>query len=166
MAVWVREQSLVRFFILAAVLSWLLTIPMITSAQGWTQARVPFALHYLTAFEPMLSACLVTGIAEGRPGLRGLFVRIAKWHVELGWIAIAVFSRFGPFAVAFVIAWASGSPSPDLRRLGEVNYLPYRGVGTWFLWFLNSAVVSRRSATDALGVGMIGLGASAGPERR
>jgi len=140
MTAWVRKHSLVTFFFLAAVLSWLPAMPLIASAQGWTQAKVPFALHYLTAYGPMLSAFLVAGITEGRPGIRELFSRITRWRVGLGWIFVAAFSMFGLFAVSSVIASAMGSPWPDIRRMGEVNYLPYLGAGTWLLWFFNSGL--------------------------
>lgn len=140
MGAWARRNSLAVFFGLAALLSWLPALPLIASAQGWTESRPPLSLHYLTAYGPMLAAVLVAAFLEGGPSLQELLGRITRWRVGIGWLLVAIFSMFGLFALSALIARATGSSWPDLRGLGQVNYLPYLGAATWVLWLLNSGL--------------------------
>jgi membrane protease YdiL (CAAX protease family) len=141
MTSWLKQHPLVAFFILANAISWAVAVPLIASAQGWLKTPVPFALHYLTAYGPMLAAILVTWLTESDKGLRDLFGRMTKWRVGPGWAIVAVLSPFALFAVSAVIAWIMGVAWPDLRLLGKVNYLPYLGPGVvWLLWFFTSGV--------------------------
>lgn len=90
----VRRRLLVFYFVLAYALSWAIEIPLAAVAQGLLDLRIPFVLHYLTAFGPLLAAFIVTAIGEGSDGVRDLVGRMVKWRVGLGWIFIAVFHRW------------------------------------------------------------------------
>jgi hypothetical protein len=47
------------------------------------------ASHFPGLLGPMLAAILVTGIVQGRPGLRDLGSRMVRWRVPLRWYAAA-----------------------------------------------------------------------------
>ena len=70
-ALWVREHQLVTYFVLAYAISWIIVAPLIASAQGFIDIPVPFALHYLNDYGPLLGALITAGIASGTEGLRG-----------------------------------------------------------------------------------------------
>jgi uncharacterized protein len=80
----VRDHPLISYFVLAYAISWAIVAPLIASAQGFTDVPVPFALHYLNDYGPLLAALITAGIANGTAGLRDLFRRIIKWRVGLG----------------------------------------------------------------------------------
>jgi uncharacterized protein len=134
------RHPLTAYFVLALALTWLIASPMIASAQGWLNWNVPFALHYLTGYGPLLAAFIVTALTEGRSGIRDLVSRMFRWQVGLGWVLISAFSLVGVFAVAVVVTGFLGAPWPDLNLLGQVNYLPNLGIAAWLMWILTSGV--------------------------
>lgn len=131
-------QPLVGCVVLALGLTWAVEIPLALSAQGVFRFRLPFALYYLHAYGPMLAALIVTWATEGRPGLRDLFDRMGRWRVGWGWAFASVFSPLALFAAAMLIARAAGAAWPDLWALGQMNFMPYLGIGAWALWILTS----------------------------
>ena len=62
---WMRKHSLLTYFILAYTFSWFIGIPLALRAQGMIQMQIPFSLHYLIAYGPLLSALIVTGLTAG-----------------------------------------------------------------------------------------------------
>src|SRR5512133_1934772 len=82
---WASRHSLVLYFLLAFAISWALEIPLALLKQGFLQARVPSAIHYLASFGPMTAALIVTGLTQGRHGIRMLLARLLKWRVGLRW---------------------------------------------------------------------------------
>src|SRR5919112_2489268 len=99
-SLWVKEHPLISYFVLAYAISWAIVAPLIASAQGFTDVPVPFALHYLNDYGPLLAALITAGIANGSEGLRDLFRRMVRWRVGLGWVLIAVFSPLAVWGVA------------------------------------------------------------------
>jgi membrane protease YdiL (CAAX protease family) len=134
----VERYTLAAYFVLALGITWLLASPMIASAQGLLKTPVPFALHYVTGYGPLAAAFIVTALSEGTGGVRALWQRLFHWRVGWAWVLIAAFSPVALFAVAAVIVRLLGEPWPDLRLLGQINYLPNLGLGAWLLWILTS----------------------------
>src|SRR3954451_15461995 len=83
-SLWVKEHQLITYFILAYTISWIIVAPLVASAQGLIEVPVPFALHYLNDYAPLLAAIITTGIANGAEGLRELFQRMVRWRCRVG----------------------------------------------------------------------------------
>ena len=133
-----KRHMLVLYFVLAYAFSWVIEIPLAAVAQGFLNVRIPVALHYLTAFGPLLAAFIVTGIGGGSEGIRDLVGRMLNWRVGLSWVLIAIFSPLVLFVLGTVAGYAAEGSCPDISLLGEVNFLPYLGIGAWVLWTLTS----------------------------
>lgn len=129
------SRSLYLFFVLAYALSWAVEIPLALRAQGLVDAHIPFALHYLAAYGPMLAAIVVTGLTEGREGLRELFRRVLKWRLRPAWwlVAIAPLILYGLVAVTLR---AVQGRWPDGAAMGQIDYMPKLGIGALFFWIL------------------------------
>jgi uncharacterized protein len=139
--IWVREHQVITYFILAYAISWTIVAPLVASAQGLIEVPVPFALHYLNDYAPLLAAIITTGIANGKDGLHGLFRRMIKWRVGLGWVLVAAFSPLAVFGIAAgIVVFGLGDPPPDLGLLGTIAYLPYLGWGGWIFWILTAGI--------------------------
>jgi membrane protease YdiL (CAAX protease family) len=133
----IQAHPVVAFFVLAYVISWAFEIPLVAVKQGWIQLQIPFAIHYLAAFGPMLSALIVTTIVEGSSGMRDLFSGLFKWRIGWRWILFSVLAPLALFALAAVAMVVAGAKWPNLSLLGEVDYLPYLGIGgAIVLWLL------------------------------
>ncbi len=138
---WVKEHPLITYFVLAYAISWAIVAPLIASAQGLIDVPVPFALHYLNDYGPLLAAVITAGIANGTEGLRDLFRRMVRWRVGLSWMLVAAFSPLALFGIAAGISvFALGEEPPDLSLLGTITYLPYLGLAGWIFWILTAGI--------------------------
>lgn len=135
-----KRHAVVAYWILALVISWSVWLPLIAQAQGWANFQVPFALHYLGAFGPLVAALVMTRLLGGMDGLRELWIRITRWRV--GWTSwvIAIGIPLGLFALSLVVTVAMGNPLPDLALMGQVNYLPYLGILVLPLWIITYGI--------------------------
>jgi CAAX protease family protein len=112
-------------------------LPLIVSAQGFIDVPVPFALHYLNDYGPLLAAIIVARVADGAEGLRELFRGMIWLRGGLVWIFIAAFLPLVVFGIAAaIVVLDMGEIPPDLSLLGELPYLPYLGLGGWIFWLL------------------------------
>jgi membrane protease YdiL (CAAX protease family) len=130
-----KGHSLFAFFVLAYAFSWAVEIPLALKAQGLIDVPIPFALHYMAAYGPMLAAIIVTWFAEGRDGLGELLRRMLKWRLRPAWwlVAIAPLILYG--LVAVVLRAIQGQ-WPGAAALGRIDYMPNLGIGALFFWIL------------------------------
>ena len=135
LSAWAKKNSLLGYFLLAYGISWAIGIPPAIAAQGENQRSLPFFIHYLYAYGPMLSAIIMAWLTDGRSGLRELFARILKWRVRPVWWFVA-FSPLGLFAVVAIVQRFIQGTWMDFGLLGQVNFLPNLGVGALLLWIL------------------------------
>jgi uncharacterized protein len=134
---WIKNHSLPLFFVLTYAISWSFMIPVALSVQGLLSWHVPPALYYLASFGPLCAAIILTSVTEGGKGLRQLLGRLLKWRVEFKYYAFAVLAPIGLFALAILLNWLILGVSPDLRLLGQADYLPYLSpLGVILLWLL------------------------------
>jgi membrane protease YdiL (CAAX protease family) len=85
------RHPLLFFFIIAYAGTWLLELPYVLSEDG--SGLLPFSSPLLTwvlmpasvFLGPTLAAFIMTGITEGRAGIRRLLRRFVLWRVGLGW---------------------------------------------------------------------------------
>ena len=91
------RNPLISFFVMAYAFSWIVWSPWVLSEEG--VGLLPFRLSdgasgLLNAFAilagPTLSALIMTGITEGRAGIRRLLGRIVLWRVGLRWYVFAL----------------------------------------------------------------------------
>ena len=130
-----KSHSLFLFIVLAYAISWAVEIPLALKAQSLIDVPIPFSLHYLAAYGPMLAAIVVTWLTDGRDGLRELFGRMLKWRVRPMWWLVAVAPILLHALVAIVSRFIQGRWS-DLVALGQIDYLPNLGGGALLLWIL------------------------------
>ncbi|MGD8398663.1 MAG: CPBP family intramembrane metalloprotease, partial [Anaerolineae bacterium] len=123
------------FTVLAYGLSWAVEIPLALRAQGLIAAPIPWALHYLAAYGPMLAAIIVTGLTDGQEGLRGLLGRMLKWRVRPVWWLVALAPLVLYALLALVLRFVPGQEA-DLAALGQIDFLPNLGAGTLLVSFL------------------------------
>lgn len=136
---WTKRHVLVAYFILAYTISWAVQIPLALKAQGLSQASIPFSVHYLAGYGPMLSAIIVTWLTGGISGLRELFGRMLKWRVQPVWWLVAISPLALYVIVALVLRLMQGQLL-DLSLLGQVDFLPNLGLGALFLWLLTYGI--------------------------
>lgn len=133
-----KRNAVTGYFLLAILFSWSIYIPLVFVRQGWTDMQIPYSIHYFASFGPMLAGIIMTAIANGKEGLRELWSRIVKWRVDWRYAAFAILSPAALFLLAAIAMRLFQGEWPDLRLLGQANYLPYLGWGvlpTWLITF-------------------------------
>jgi membrane protease YdiL (CAAX protease family) len=129
------RHSLLMFFVLAYALFWAVEIPLALRAQGLIAAPIPWSLHYVAAYGPLLAAILVTGVTSGREGLKALFGRMLKWRVRPVWWLVALAPLVLYALVAVALRFVQGH-WPEVSALGQIDFLPNLGAGALPVWFL------------------------------
>jgi membrane protease YdiL (CAAX protease family) len=132
-----RRRELVAYFALTFALSWAIEIPLALSAQGWTRSPVPFSLHYLASFGPLLAAVIVTLATRGARGVARLFRGYTLWRVRPIYGIVAVVAPCTVFGLLVLATRLARGAWPDLAALGRPDYLPAPGIlPTLLLWTL------------------------------
>lgn len=109
------RHPLVCYFIIAYVGSWLLALPYVRFAHGagllpfrWP-VPFPVSATVIPFAGPFLAAFIMTGIIEGKAGIRRLLGRIVLWRVGLRWylfalVGIPVITALGAVVLPGVLA--------------------------------------------------------------
>ncbi|WP_435159221.1 CPBP family intramembrane glutamic endopeptidase [Amycolatopsis sacchari] len=122
--IFITRHRLPAFFTMAFALSWLAWLPYVLSDNGLGIVHfrfpqllgTPQLLGVLPGayLGPILSAFIVTAVAEGRPGLRRWTGRLLRWRVKWWWYAatllgvpVALTLASLPFAHGFAVPGAS-----------------------------------------------------------
>ncbi len=138
-SIWTKGHTLIAYFLLAYGISWAVEIPLALKAHNLIRTSMPFSIHYLAAYGPLLSALIVTGLSSGLAGLKELLGRVLKWRVGLAWW-LAAFSPILLYLLATLILVSIFGRSPNPAMLGQVDYLPDLGWGASILWFLTFGI--------------------------
>lgn len=134
------RYPLATYWVLACAFSWLVTVPLALSAQGIITPPLPYELHYLSAYGPLLAAIVVTAMTAGVEGLRKLGRGYTIDRARLGWLALCAFLPFGLFGLAVLVARLINGVWPDVLAIGQVNFLPDLGLAAWLMWIVTSGI--------------------------
>jgi uncharacterized protein len=103
----VRRHPLSAFFILAYALSW----------WAWILYALGLFGGPIASFGPFLAAIVVLALTEGKAGLSGLFRRMVRWRVPLGWYAVALLLPVVLTSIAAALNVLLGAPAPSAAQL-------------------------------------------------
>jgi membrane protease YdiL (CAAX protease family) len=131
-----RRHPVAAYFILTLAFSWAVELLLVGVQRGWIGAPIPFSLHYLASFGPAVAALIVTALIAGRGGLAELWSRVVRWRVGWRWAAFAAGSPLALLAASLLVLAVVQGARPDLRLLGEVNYLGNLGAWVLPLWLI------------------------------
>ena len=91
----------------------------------YMRALYPSDLWLFFIYGSFLGGALVTGIADGREGLKTYFSRIVRWRVGIKWLVIALLTPLVLRLVAFGLTVATGAKiitDVQLPELGDVIF--------------------------------------------
>ena len=126
---WIKKHSLVAYFILAFLITWILILPLALSAQDLLPFRISKHWHFLGALGPIGAAFIVTAIANGKAGISEFLGRMARWKVGIVWFLVSAFSPFALFLLSMFILRILGNPWPDFGKLTSGEYATLVWIG-------------------------------------
>lgn len=115
-------KAVVVFFVLAYVLSWSWAVPL-AAAHLVVRRGVGWPSHLPALLGPAIAAVVVTAWTMGRPGVRDLLARLARWRVPLRWWLVAV-SPVAFLGLALAATAAAGQALPDVADFGRFSGIP------------------------------------------
>lgn len=117
------RHPLLVFFSLAYLISWSWWVPLALRG-GVVRTGVGWPTHLPGLVGPAVAAVLVTAAVDGRPGLRELARRTARWRVGwVWWLVVTV--TFALAGLGAVQALVAGEKVPSLEE-----FTRYTGVGS------------------------------------
>jgi membrane protease YdiL (CAAX protease family) len=127
----------VRFYLLALGFSWAGWIPFAASRVGLLPLRVPWEIPLFAQFGPSLVALILTGLRDGKHGVRKLLGRVCRWRVRPRWYLLALLIVPAIAAIWLMVHAALGDPLPT-RAAWREWYVPYtRAFGTGGVYALD-----------------------------
>ena len=105
---WLKKNPVPAFFILTFVFAWSIWLPL-----GFLIPENPY-LSLPGAWAPTVSAVILTGLTDGKEGIRKFWKRFLHWRVGLRWYLIVL---FGIACIAYLAIGAGtyfGIPAPAL----------------------------------------------------
>lgn len=117
LAIRMRRTPIAAYFILACAVTWIAVAPLVAAWLGLLAPIAP-AWHWVGALGPVTAAVVVTGVGEGRDGLRAWWSGMTRWRTGLVWWVLAVGSPFALFVLAALLLHTLGRPWPSMGPLG------------------------------------------------
>ena len=121
------RRPLVFFFLFAYAGTWLVTVPFALSANG--VGLLPFGIPdgsviFVSAvwvfLGPTLAAFIMTGVTEGRAGIRRLLRRYVLWRVGFRWYLVVI---IGPPAIILLVTIVLPGALASFQTLAPLNPL-------------------------------------------
>lgn len=115
-AAFIKDHPLAAYFILAYAGTWIALAPLVMDSIGLL--ALPDALGILlfilsSLSGPALAAFWVTGVLEGKPGMKRLLSRTFQVRAGLQWYLVALFSFLGIWLAAYSVLY-KGTPLVNL----------------------------------------------------
>jgi len=109
--IWIKEHPLLSFFILSFFLAW---VPWLVV--GIVNPTLLTAFALIGAWAPTVSAILLSGILDGKTGIRELLKRVLRWRVGILWYVIVILgvAFIGIAAIALHMLLGGAFPQPTL----------------------------------------------------
>lgn len=101
----IEKYQIPILFLLVLGLTWPFMIVDVLGSHGILPFRVPVVLWLVMGYMPTLAAVIVTGLTQGKEGIRALFRKVLIARVGFKWYAFAIFG----LAVTTIIAVILGN---------------------------------------------------------
>lgn len=125
------RHPLVFYSIMAYAFSWLVSLPFVLSKDGagLLSYRSPIGGDlslYIAAFGPGLAALIMSGITEGKAGIRHLLQRMIQWRVGLRWYLFAIVGLPAVLVLGTIVVPGNLASFKSMSPLSLlIAYLPY-----------------------------------------
>lgn len=103
----IRRFPVFSFFVLAYVLTWSISVPLMWTKRSWVSWQLPHEIEGLAAFGPFAAGLICAWAVTGSEGVRSLLRSCVDWRVPLPWLA---FTLGGPFVVLVLALLLAPAP--------------------------------------------------------
>ena len=125
-----RRHPLFFFYLMAYAFAWLTWLPLVLSQDGlrlWPFRMPSGTIGVGTLLGPLLSAFIMTGITEGKPGMTHLLERCILWRVPVRWYLFVLLGIPALILLRILVlpgaSAAFHAPTPGFVPFYLVNYI-------------------------------------------
>lgn len=115
----IQSYPITAFITVTILYSWTLWLLMILSSKGLIPFKFP--TNFLGSFGPAVGALIVTGIIQGKTGLKNILMSLINWKTS-AWSYL--FAIFFIIIVYIITAGITYLIDPPLLKLGKLPGLP------------------------------------------
>ena len=111
---WIKQHPLVAYFLIAFGATWLCMAPIVVSQRALNLLSLPepllLVLFFLSTFiGPTPAAFIVTGVIDGKAGMRQLLRRMGQWRVGIKWYLLVLLGYPAVFLLGLTVVFG-GAP--------------------------------------------------------
>jgi uncharacterized protein len=128
---WIKQHPLVAYFLIAFGATWLCMAPIVVSQRGLNLLALPeeiLAILFIlsTFIGPTPAAFIVTGVIDGKAGMRQLLRRMGQWRVGIKWYLLVLLGYPVLFLLGLAVVFGGAPFSALLNQwpLLLTYYLP------------------------------------------
>jgi uncharacterized protein len=128
---WIKQHPLLAYFLIAFAATWLCMAPIVVSQRGLNLLALPEEvlgiLFILSTFiGPTPAAFIVTGVIDGKAGMRQLLRRMGQWRVGIQWYLLVLLGYPVLFLLGLAVVFGAAPFSALLNQwpLLLTYYLP------------------------------------------
>lgn len=129
-------RSLVAFFSLSYILSWIIWLPLYLPYWNINSLPVLPYHHAIGALGPMIAAFILTGRTEGKKGILNLLKAMLDGG-RFFWLLIALLSPFILFFLASILNYFINDATIRVSGIGKTNEFPKFNLLTYFISLLS-----------------------------
>jgi uncharacterized protein len=127
----IQSNPIASFIVFTLLYSWTLWILMILSNKGLLPFNFP--TNFLGSFGPAVGALIVTGIVQGKTGLKNILRSLINWKTPVWAYLFAIFFIIAVYIITAAVIYLS---DPDLLKLQK-----FPGVAESIIYFFVIAIV-------------------------
>ena len=113
---WLKRHPVSAGFLLMFAFTWPVDLWAAADSHGWTSVSIPPILPLLVGYGFVAASLVMTGVLDGRAGIRGLLRQFLVWRIGLLWYAVVLLGA--PFVdlVAIAVHVLLGGAMPDFTQ--------------------------------------------------
>jgi membrane protease YdiL (CAAX protease family) len=120
----IQRYPVLAFFVIIIALGWIAVI-VSTAIMPIDAEHEMTVVHVLFVFfiaSPSAVGILLTGVVDGREGLRELFSRAVRWRVHPKWYAAALLVPFSIFGLSYLVQGLLGGPLAPINFVEQLAF--------------------------------------------
>jgi membrane protease YdiL (CAAX protease family) len=113
---WLKRHPVLAGFVLMFAFTWPIDLWAAADSHGWTSVSIPPILPLLVGYGFVAASLVMTGVIDGRAGIRRLLHQFLVWRIGLLWYAVVLLGAPVVDLAAIAVHTGLGGAVPDFTQ--------------------------------------------------
>jgi membrane protease YdiL (CAAX protease family) len=113
---WLKRHPVSAGFVLMFAFTWPIDLWAAADSHGWTSVSIPPILPLLVGYGFVAASLVMTGVIDGRAGIRSLLGQFLIWRIGLFWYAVVLLGAPAVDLAAIAVHTLLGGAVPDFTQ--------------------------------------------------